>query len=261
MDNPLTGSYQRWLIPEPHEWHDRKEYWVTAHSEHQYADVFSVNEDEAVRKCIVEAALESPTQKEIMIVGCGSRVSLQRDLIAHTGDDTKIIATDYQAVIDLAQSQYSHPRLTYVALEEQVAFEARFDVVIAVNVMVSDSDVENRRLVSEWSRSLVHCGRLVALAPILSAGYELGTLAARPDLLRCLRCEESRWIEKHQGITEIEYLPLRLRRLLKEAGLGLLELRILFFEGSASRRQTLVHYGIDDDDLLVYEQLIVATRN
>lgn len=261
MPDRLAGNHQRWLIPEPPERPDRRAYWISAHDEHHYDDVFSVSEDDAVRRCIVAAALESGARQEILIVGCGSRIALQRDLIAGTGDDTKITATDYQAVVDLARSRYSHPRLTYVALEEQAVFERRFDVVIAVNVMVSDSDRENRRLLAEWSAALVPAGRLVALAPILSSGYELGTLADRPDLLQCLRCEESRWVEKHQGITEIEYLPMRLRRILKEVGLGLLDLRIVFFEGPESRRQTLVHYGIDDDDLLVYEQLIVAIRN
>lgn len=260
MDNRPTENYQRWLIPEPAEGQDRKEYWVGVHSEHQYGDVFSVTEDDAVRRQIVAAVLDAPGSRELLVVGCGSRVVLQQDLIASTGDDTKITATDYQGVVELAQAQYSHPRLRYVALEDQEVFENRFDVVVAINVMISDSDRENRRLLAEWSTALVRHGRLVALAPILSAGYELGTLGDRPDLLQCLQCNESRWTEKHQGITEIEYLPLRVRRILKEVGLGLLELRIVFFEGPGSRRQTLVHYGIDDDDLLVYEQLMVAIR-
>lgn len=257
----LMHNTQRWLIPDSQERLDRKDYWVAAHGERQYADVFSVSEDDSVRARIVGAALRSPVCRQILIAGCGSRVALQRDLIAQAGNDATITATDYRAVVDLARARFSHPRLNYVALEERARFERRFDAVIAVNVLVSDSDSENRRLLAEWSDSLVHNGRLVILLPILSSGYELGTLGERPDLLECLDGPTSRWTEKHQGIVEIEYLPLRLRRMLKEVGLKLIELSIVFFEGAESRRQTFTHYGIDDDDLLVYEQLAIAVRH
>jgi SAM-dependent methyltransferase len=257
----MSSAERRWLVPDTDgSAPDRKGYWERAHGEARYSDVFSVGEDDGVRRIVVDAALAAVPCEEILLVGCGSRTDLQEELLSRAPADTRVVATDFEKVVEVARARFTHPRLSYVSLESQPRYVHRFDAVVAVNVLVNDSDLANRELLDEWAAALSASGRLVSLLPILCAGYELGTLAERDDLLRCLDLERSRWIEERQGISQIEYLPLRLRRILKESGLRLQDLRIVFLEGAQSREQTRLHYGISDHDLAVYEQLVVATR-
>jgi SAM-dependent methyltransferase len=256
----MGPSERRWLIPDPGTRLDDKGYWEKEHCDLGYNSTFSVGEDEALTNAIVHEALSSSPCTDILIAGCGSRVDLQRALLSRAPSHTEVIATDYAAVIALARERFSHPRLTYAALESAAPFVQSFDVIIAVNVLVLESDLGNRELVQSWARALRYGGTLVVLAPALFCGQELALLTGRDDLWECLDLEGSSWIERRQGTREVEYSPLRLRRVLKEAGLRLTDMRLVFLEGLSSREQSRTAYGLDDDDLLVYEQLVTAVR-
>lgn len=257
----MVPPERRWLLPDPSgARRDDKDYWEKEHCDLDYGSTFSVGEDEAVTNTIVDEALGSSPCTDILIAGCGSRIDLQRALLSRAPCHTHVIATDFAAVIDLARDRYSHPRLTYAALESTAPFVQAFDVVIAVNVLVMEGDLANRELVQSWAQALRYGGTLVVLAPVLFCGQELALLTGRRDLWESLDLKGSSWLEGRQGIREVEYSPLRLRRALKEAGLRLSDMRLVFLEGSSSREQSRTAYGLDDDDLLVYEQLVTATR-
>ncbi len=252
----------RWLIegdddlPE-----DRRRLWEREHLERDYETTFSVGEDEGVIAQVVDATLGTPRHRDILIAGCGSRTELQQHLLDRAPADTEVVATDFAPVISRAAERFSHPRLTYASLEDARNWKQRFDVVVAVNVLVMERDLENRSLLREWATMLREGGTLVALLPMLFCGLELALLSGRDDLWACLDLEGSSWREKHQNIKQIEYSPLRLRRALAEVGLRLNDLRIVFLAADSSRRQARIHYALDDEDLLVYEQLIVAMRS
>lgn len=251
----------RWLIPDlPENQSDVRRFWEEQHRDCDYMTTFSVGEDAEVRSSIIEYVLECSPCNDILIVGCGSRTHLQEALLARLSSSARVVATDYSEVIAVAQQRFSHPQLTYVALENQRAFVEQFDAVVAVNVLVMASDQANRALVREWACALRHGGSLVLLAPLLFCGLELALLTEREDLCECLDLDGSAWTEKHQGMRQIEYSPLRLRRILKEAGLRQTDMRIVFLDGPTSREQSRVHYDLDDPDLVVYEQLVTATR-
>jgi SAM-dependent methyltransferase len=252
---------RRWLIPAleapPVA---SKDYWVNVHGKDDYEGVFSVGEDAGVRARIVSAVLNGKTPRRILLAGCGSRTDVQEELLRQAPPDTEIVATDFEPVIAVAAARFAHPRLTYTALEERPGFTACFDAVVSVNVLVDREDQVNRALVDEWATALVPSGRMVALLPIPWSGHEFAVLTGRDDLRACLDLEQSRWFERHQGVVEVEYTPLRLRRILKEAGLELEELAIVFLDDPRSRAQAQVHYGLDDPDISIYEQLVVARR-
>lgn len=257
----MASPERRWLLPDPiGGGRDDKGYWEKEHRDLGYDSTFSVGEDEALTNAIVHETLSRTPHTDILIAGCGSRVDLQRALLDRAPPDAKVVATDYAAVTAIARDRFSHPRLTYVALESTPAFAQRFDVVASVNVLVMDSDLANRELVASWAQALRYGGTLVAVAPVLFCGQELALLTGRDDLWECLDLEGSSWLERRQGTREVEYSPLRLRRVLREAGLCLEHIRLIFLEGPSSREQSRTAYGIDDDDLLVYEQLVTATR-
>jgi SAM-dependent methyltransferase len=257
----MVPPERRWLLPDPGGARgDDKGYWEKEHCDLDYNSTFSVGEDEALTNAIIREALSTSPRTDILIAGCGSRIDMQRALLSRAPCHTKVIATDYAAVIALARNRFSHPRLTYAALESTAPFVQRFDVVIAVNVLVMESDLANRELVQSWTQALRYGGTLVVLAPVLFCGQELALLTGRDDLWECLDLKGSSWLERRQGTREVEYSPLRLRRVLKEAGLRLADIRLVFLEGSSSREQSRTAYGLDDDDLLVYEQLVTATR-
>jgi SAM-dependent methyltransferase len=257
----MVSHRRRWLIPDTAaEQRSEKNYWEAEHRDRNYESTFSVGEDEGVTSSIVRATLMASPCQHVLIAGCGSRVDLQRALLRDASVATRVTATDFGAVIEIARERYSHPRLKYVALEDAAQFRRAFDVVVAVNVLVSDSDMENRKLVGEWAEALRSNGTLVMLAPLLVCGQELALLTGRDDLWACFDLKGSSWTETYQGTRQVEYTPLRLRRILREVGLGLIELRIVFLEGASSRQQARSSYGLDDEDLVVYEQLVVARR-
>lgn len=256
----MRADQRRWIVPDKvGSEDDRQAYWEHAHGEADYESVFSVGEDENVRRAIMEELRRAEPLREILIAGCGSRIDLQKEVLEKV-TDAQVTATDFDKVIALARARYVHPRLRYVALESGERFDGRFDVVIAINVLVMSRDRANRDLLDEWAAALSPGGRLVALTPALFCGLDLGLLSERADIYECVDIEGSAWIERHQGIRQIEYSPLRLRRIVKEAGLRLESLRLVFLEGRSSREQSRLHYGIVDDDLIVYEQLVVAKR-
>jgi SAM-dependent methyltransferase len=258
----MEPSEYRWLVPDAADGQrDDKAYWEAEHRDREYETTFSVGEDAGLIDTIIDEALLASPCREILIVGCGSRIDLQSKLLERAPADTNITATDFAAVVELARERFSHPRLTYVALEHAEPFIDAFDVVIAVNVLVMDSDAANRALVDAWARALNEHGRLVMLAPLLFCGQDLALLSGRSDIAECLDLDRSSWTEKRQGTREIEYSPLRMRRILKEAGLRLTNLRVVFLDGPSSREEARRSYDLDDDDLLVYEQLVVARRD
>jgi SAM-dependent methyltransferase len=258
----MVPTERRWLLPDPTgPRRDDKGYWETEHRGHDYESTFSVGEDQALTDAVIHEALSSSPRKDILIAGCGSRIDLQRALLTHAPRDAQVVATDFAAVIALSRDRFSHPRLTYAALESTPPFAQAFDIVIAVNVLVMDSDLANRELVRSWARALRYGGRLILLAPVLFCGQDLALLTGRRDLWDCLDLERSSWLERRQGKSEVEYSPLRLRRVLREAGLRMTDIRLVFLEGASSREQSRVAYGLDDDDLLVYEQLVTAIRH
>jgi len=250
---------RRWLIPDhagPRQ--DPSAYWVKEHDERGYETTFSVGEDARLTNSIVDEVLRACPCRDVLVPGCGSRTALQETLLSRAAADLRVTATDFEAVVAMAARRFSHPRLTYASLEATPPFRQAFDVVVAVNVLVMDSDLANRELIESWAQALRRGGTLVLLAPLLFCGLDLVLLSEREDLRRCLDLEGSSWLEEEQGIRQIEYSPLRMRRVLKEAGLRLTDLRVAFLDGPSSREQSRLHYALDDDDLLVYEQIVVA---
>jgi SAM-dependent methyltransferase len=255
----MEMSTLRWPIPDEETSRaDGRAYWESVHRDDDYESVFSVGEDEAVMDAVISEALACDA-RDILIAGCGSRVELQRALL--DSDQVSVTATDYAEVVAMAGSRCAHARLRYLALEDRPVLVEEFDVVVAVNVLVKSSDKANRALVKEWARALKPGGRLVMLVPILFCGLDLALLTARRDLWECLDLERSSWIERAQGVRQIEYSPLRIRRVLREAGLRLSDLRLIFLESATSRAQARTSYELDDEDLLIYEQLVVARRD
>src|SRR5580692_8769093 len=225
----MEPSEYRWLVPDADAGRrDDKTYWEAEHRDRQYESTFSVGEDAGLMQAIIDEALVASPCREILIVGCGSRIDLQSTLLERAPADANITAIDFAAVIALARERFSHPRLTYVALEDARSFIDEFDVVIAVNVLVMDSDAANRERAHAWARALNEQGRLVILAPLIFCGQDLALLSDRSDLWDCLDLDRSSWTEKRQGTRQIEYSPLRMRRILKEAGLRLTSLRVVF---------------------------------
>lgn len=251
----------RWVIEgDGRPTQDQRLLWEHEHLVRDYETTFSVGEDEEVMEQVTDAVLRAKSCRDVLIAGCGSRTDLQRLLLERAPAATELVATDFPPIIAKAAKRFSHPRLTYASLEQASAWRGRFDVIVAVNVLVMEQDLENRLLLQGWAAMLREGGTFVGLLPMLFCGLDLALLSRRDDLWSCLDLDGSSWREGLQGVSQIEYSPLRLRRVLAEAGLRLDDLRIVFLAGSSSRSQARTHYQLDDEDLLVYEQLVTASR-
>jgi SAM-dependent methyltransferase len=251
---------RRWLIPSSERAVGPADqtYWEDAHATGSYESVYSVSEDAGFRRRLIQVLDRLRVDGRILLSGCGSRTLVQQDILGELPPTVSVVASDYPAVVQLARRAFDHPRLSYVPLGQEFGDDEPFDAVVAVNVLVSADDAYNRDIVDGWARCLRPGGVLVTLTPIIFAGLDLALLTERSDLWQCLDLESSSWTERYQGIRQVEYSPLRLRRVLHEAGLDLEELQIVFLEDQMSQEQARLHYGLDDHDLPIYEQLAVA---
>ena len=221
-----------------------------------------MTDDVAVQHRISCALSSLGVDPQILIPGCGSRTALQRRLIAER-PSASLVCVDFPGVIALANEDYSHPNLSYVAHDlSEPKWTESFDAVVAVNAIVSEHDEENRRIVRHCSDSLRPDGIFVGYFPTLFSPLEIAMLSGDRSRLDALDLQSSTFYESGQQAHQIFYTPLRLRTILREAGLAMSSLEIVFLDSAESMGfgAPWRNPGADDDDLVIYELFVIARR-
>jgi hypothetical protein len=248
----------KWLIPDSERLPDqaKQAYWEQVHQDH-YQSVWSVTEDEDLRERI-SAVITKEKLTTVAIVGSGSRMHLERHLLK-THPNLKIICTDYPKVIELAKEKLMDPRLSYLAMDSrELKLDQLVDGIIIVNSVVSESDSENRSIISACAQNLRWGGLLIGLFPTAFYLLEKELLTNEQQALDLSR---STVYEPHQKLEQVFYTPLRLRRILKEAGLSLKTMEVYFCDSEHFLKETERHYQTEDADLAIYEHLVIARRD
>lgn len=255
---------QKWLIDfdDGLDAAQRQELWERQHASGYGENVWSVTEDKTIRDRLI-SKIEGLNQfSRILIPGCGSEVHLQNDLARRLPNVERIMCTDHEGVVGLAMQKESDPLVTYESRKStDLGWEDYWDVVVAVNSVLSASDTENRQILRSCHEALRPGGAIVGYFPTIFAAFEIQSIDARAitgaiDVHKCL------FYEERQRMHQIFYSPLRLRRILKEAGFRLDLMEIVFFDSEEHfADESKRYYGMDDPDLAVYELLVVAYRS
>ena len=243
-------------FPLPH--FDEERYWQDVH-EDNYDTVFSVTQDGALLGQILDVVARDTT-RDILIPGCGTRTHLQQALLDRFGPSIEtIICTDFEPVVSLARPRLSSPQVEFVGCPTQeLAFEEVFSVAIVVNSVVSADDALNRAMLGRISAGLRSGGRLIGLFPTIFTDIDL--LSLGHDNQPVIDVRRNLIFESVQGVWQLAYSPLRLRLILKEAGLQLSDMRIVFLDSEEFLKQGREYYGIVDPDLPIWQLLVEARK-
>jgi len=238
---------------------DRKRYWEDLHRHHNYDKVLSLTDDPELRQRLVAQLADLPQAAEVLVLGCGSRTSLERS-VASTYPAFNITCSDFSGVIEEAQARFEHSRVRYHAANStDLPWEEKFDAAIVVNSILSESDDENRQMLHSAFRALRPGGRLIGFFPTIFAAFEIALLTEDSKRLAMIDLKKSMKYEPMQNASQIFYAPLGLRSILREAGFVLNSMEVVFLDSDHMLQQAH-ELEVTDDATVVYEHLIVATR-
>jgi 2-polyprenyl-3-methyl-5-hydroxy-6-metoxy-1,4-benzoquinol methylase len=239
---------------------ERQQYWEDIHSEHNYENVWSVTEDEALRDKFVNE-IQNFTHDKILIVGCGSKSYLQEDLIQKIPTIQKIVCTDFPKVIKIPKEENCYEKIEYMAKDSKdLGWANEWDVVIIVNSILSEDDIENRLILKECQKALKNGGVLVGIFPTIFCPIDIGYLDKSTSFLEDADIMTNTLIEKKQNTKQIFYTPLRLRYVLKEAKFKIEKFEVYFFDSPYFLEHSCEYYNIQENDVVVYEHFIVAEK-
>ena len=238
-----------------------QEYWEKIHCEDDYKPVWSMTEDKGVRKKNIDELNKLPSCAEILILGCGSKTLLQNDLAESLLNCHKITCTDFSKVIEYALSQENNSKIVYEAKDSaDLQYEDQFDVVVVVNSILSDSDQENREILSSCFKALKPGGSLIGFFPSVFCALDMAYLEDDFKRAEQIDLKRNTYSDEIQEVTQIFYTPLRLRMVMQEAEFSLNKMEIYFCDSPYFLNHTKEFYGIEDPDVVIWEQLVVAKK-
>jgi len=238
----------------------REKYWVSSHRNKAYGDVFSITEDEACRARIMTALNEVGKVASVLVPGCGSRTFLQETLVqCHA--IRKICCTDFAGVVQIAKQHFMHPKVQYLARNStKLGFENEWDAVVVINSVLSESDKENRLMLSSFCKALRPDGVLIGYFPTILCALDIDHLDSRLGWTKRIDMQRNSFYEPKQRIHQIFYTPLRLRYIIKEAGFNLEKMEIHFCDSDYFIKHGAKYYGLRDKDAVIYSLFVVARK-
>jgi SAM-dependent methyltransferase len=239
---------------------ERRAYWERAHVDEDYERVWSMTADVGVRAKLVEELGAVASLKRVAIPGCGSRTLLERSL-ATAYPQAEFLCTDFRAVVEAAARRFDHPRVSYLDRDSaHLGWRDEVDAVVVVNSILSESDAENRAILASCWQALRPGGLLVGLFPTVLATVDIASVERSEARMRLADLERSSFYEEKQGLEQIFYTPLRLRVVLREAQFELEKMEVFFCDSPYFLEHGREYYGLLDDDLVIYEHLVVARK-
>ncbi len=219
-----------------------------------------MTDDKEVRNKILNEILNFGSPKNILIPGCGSKVFLQNE-IAERLPDANILCTDYSGVIEVAKKQPTKDNIHYKALNStNLGFKDKYDVVIIVNSILSESDEENRAILLSCNKSLKPGGIMLGYFPTIFASIDIAYLEPTKDRMSLVDIDKSSFYEEKQNLWQIFYTPLRLRRILKQTNFIMDKMEIHFCDSDYFTNQTREYYDITNNDLVIYEHFVILHK-
>lgn len=239
---------------------ERQSYWESIHNKSAYSDAFSTTEDVAYREKIIHELDQVGDIRSVLIPGCGSRVFLQKEL-ARKPKIKEICCTDFEGVVQVAENHFRHPKVQYLARNSTaLGFKDKWDAIVIVNSILSESDEENRNILLSCYNALRPGGTLIGYFPTIFCAVDVDSIDPSLGVAKYIDLKRNSFYEKRQGAYQIFYTPLRLRYILKEAGFRLDKMEIYFLDSNFFKKQGAEYYGLKDEDAVIYELFIVAIK-
>ena len=256
------NARRKWLIRAKETLTDkrRKQYWEKTHKDDGYETVWSITGAPDFCERICQEVSILPEFSTILLPGCGSKVELQNSL-AESLPITRICGTDYGEVVALAEKEENHAAITYVVRDSKaLGFSREWDVILIVNSILSESDLENRQILDSCFKALKPGGMLVGVFPTIFSAVDIALVEGKSEWLDLVDLNRSSFKDPVQGVTQVFYTPLRLRRILMEANFQLKKMEVLFLDSDYFADHAKEYYGLTDPDTPIYEYLVVAQR-
>lgn len=259
----LPGEQQmKWLIPDPPgtlNSTERAAYWEQQHSASDYQNIYSMTEDDALRTQII-SDLSNFGARSILIPGCGSRTILQSNMVQELAN-VSLTCMDFPRVVQIAEQRFAHPQVTYRGENIATArFDGEYDAVVHVTSVVSESDLDNRKILRNTSNALRPGGLMIGVFPTIYATLDIAYTTGEQWRAKNVLLESSSYEEAKQGIRQIFYTPLRLRRIALESHLEKLNVSIFYNDSDYLRSEARKHYNLTDDDAVLYHMYLRALR-
>jgi hypothetical protein len=255
-------SSRKWLVPDPPNRlapAARADYWEDVHRTADYDNVYSLTDDAALRRRLIHD-LTAAGARDILVPGCGSRVRLQEAVAAEL-PDARLTCVDFPGVVEIAESRFSGPGVRYVGGDvATMEFAPEFDAVVHVTSVVSESDAENRDIMARTVAALRPGGTLLGVFPTVFATLDIAYTTGEEWRAQQLDLATSTYSEPKQGVSQIFYAPLRLRRIAKESGLTDLSMSLFFNDSEYLRSEGARHYELFDEDAVLYHLYLRGTR-
>jgi SAM-dependent methyltransferase len=240
---------------------ERQQYWESIHRQDDYSTVWSMLDDPVIRTRICSSVASQQSHARVLVPGCGSRVLLEPELLQIPGVQT-LVATDYPEVVALCRERLMPPRdgITFESRNSSnLGWNNHFDVAVVVNSVLSDSDTENRAIMSSILEALRPGGVVIGYFPTAFCGFEIGVIAPETGWQDLVNIHKSTFFEEQMNVEQIFYTPLRLRSLLLDCGFSLESMHIDFLDSPFCVEQAKNYYQLPDG-LLIYEFFVVARK-
>jgi hypothetical protein len=255
-----SNGEQKWLIPDAVSMtrEERAAYWEDVHENADYGNVYSLTDDHALRDLLL-SDLVAADAHDILIPGCGSRVELQRQIVEEL-PLAMVHCVDFPGVVAVAERRFQHPNVTYTGADvTDLTEHGRYDALVHVTSVVSERDLENRAIMRSTTRCLTKGGRFLGIFPTVFATLDIAVTTGETWRAENVDLNTSRYNEPTQGVSQIFYTPLRLRRIAKECGLTEIRMGVFFNDSDYLRAEGSRHYGLLDQDAVLYHLYLTGT--
>jgi SAM-dependent methyltransferase len=238
----------------------RQYYWENIHHE-DYENVWSISEDKKLLDKIIYGLKSLDKISRVLIIGCGSKVCLQNTLVQELEAIEEILCVDFPKVIKIASQKTNHSKVKYQSFDlTNLPWKNEWDVVININAILSENHTENSIILKNCYKSLKSGGFFLGFFPTIFCALDIAYLEYDSSRKKSIDCERSSFFEERQGIWQIFYTPLRLRKLLVENNFSIKVFEFFFFDSEYAKKHSNEYYNIQDPDLLIYEHYVLLEK-
>ena len=141
----------------------KKELDWDQHSKNYDKEIYSITKWKEKRDRILE---ELKDGQKILIIGCGSEVYLQKDILKEY-PNSKIVLSDYfKGMLKQSKKKFNHENLSFKQEDmRKISYEDEFDVIISTNSILMPTIKENNKVFKKCHKALKRDGKLIAYLP------------------------------------------------------------------------------------------------
>ena len=140
-----------------------KELDWNQHSKNYDQEIYSITKWKEKRDRILE---ELKDGQKILILGCGSEVYLQKDILKKYPNSKIVLSDFFKGMLKQSKKKFNHENLSFKKENMMdLDYEDEFDVIISTNSILMPTIEENDQVFENCHRALKRNGKLIAYLP------------------------------------------------------------------------------------------------